>query len=165
MRHPKIAALLCSAVALVACSGGGSAQPSSSSATTAPTVTTPTSLSKADFISRADDICGRRNDQLAAIPSAGDDPQLVAGVLQQSGAIVGKALGELRKLPIPAGDDAALNAYYSKVDELLAQTSTLAAAYRSGDVPKAKDLQTQALQLQTDANALANAYGLTACGA
>ena len=79
--------------------------------------------------------------------------------------IESRALTQLRKLAIPTGDEATVKPIYDKVDQLLATTSDLAAAYRAGNVPKAKDLQTQALALQKAANDAATAYGMTSCGA
>src|SRR5882757_8311275 len=111
MRAGAVAAALLCWSGMLACSGGGGSTTSSSpvSSPVSSSSSTPTSLTKSEFVAKANALCATRNDQLAAIPSAGDDPQVVAGVLQRSAAIVAKSLVDMRKLPIPAGDEAAVN--------------------------------------------------------
>jgi len=153
-------------VSAMACSDSGPSSSSSSPASSSAPVTAPTeALTKAEYVTKANAICDTRNDQLQSLPPSGDDPQLVASSLVQAAGIESRALTQLRKLAIPPGDEGTLNPIYDKVELLLAKTSELAAAYRAGDVPKAKDLQAQALQLQKEANDAATAYGMTSCGA
>src|SRR5437899_9314067 len=148
-------------VPATACSDSGSSSaPASSSA---PVTSPPVPLTKVEYIDQANAICDTRNDQLQSLPPAGDDQQLVASSLLQAAGLESRALTQLRKLAIPAGDEGTLNPIYDKVELLLAKTSDLAAAYRAGNVPKAKDLQAQALQLQKEANDAATAYGMTSC--
>jgi len=137
----------------------GAATTAASSSTTAPT-----SSAKAAFLAKANAICKTMNDQLAQQGDPGTDPAALAQALDEAASVTADALRQLRALPIPPGDDAKLQAIYSKIDALLHDASQMSAALRAGD-QKAAQQANQAVAADSDAaNKLSNAYGLTTCG-
>jgi len=78
-------------------------------------------------------------------------------------AITSDTLVKLRALPIPTGQQAALNAIYAKVDTVLADVDPVIASLRSGS-PTTETLMNRLDADQNAANAASNAYGLTVCG-
>ena len=121
-------------------------------------------LTKAEFIARANAICGAMNAQAKTVPDPGNDPTKLAVASDRVAAITGNALREIRALPQPPSDAPTLNAIYSKLDEILAQWGTLAAAARAGNQAAAERSGAKLGALLKQANAASNAYGLTVCG-
>ena len=105
------------------------------------------------------------NDKLRALPAAGSDLEKVADQSTSGLEIVTDALRQLRSLPQPPGDEATLNATYTKVDVMVADYQPFIAALRAGDRAAAKSLQAKVKAEESAANDAFNAYGLLVCGA
>jgi hypothetical protein len=105
------------------------------------------------------------NTRTKALGNPGPDIATAVRVSDESGAIAAQALRQLRALPAPPAEAAALERIYSKVDAVIADYPRVSAALRTG---LRSAIDSAATQLGTDgraANAASNAYGLTVCGA
>jgi hypothetical protein len=145
-------------VALLVMSGCGDSGTSKAATTTVAAVT------KSDFISQANALCQTMKDRANAIPDPGSDPNTFADALDEVVGITDETLAKLRALPTPAGDEATLEAIFTKVDALGADYRQLASALRAGDAATAEQLQATVAADLTAANTAANDYGLTVCG-
>jgi hypothetical protein len=143
--------------------GGGSSAPRFHSAgpTTSPV---PTRLSRAEYLARANAICSQMNTQISFLIDPSDpvqtNPVAVDGVADLSA----QALRELRSLPTPPSGQARLAAIFTSVDRLIALIRSEARALRGGQDALARRLDARVVSASREANALSNAYGLTACG-
>ncbi len=154
----SMAAPLLLAVVVTGCGGGGSSAVPTTTTTTAPPLT------KTQYIREANSICTSMNAAIDAVPDPGDDKEKLAAGLDQVTSIAKASLAKLRALRPPAGDEAALEAIYAKVDVVLADYEQLSTALRSGDTTTANSLQRKGPTDQKAANDAAIAYGLTVCG-
>ncbi len=136
--------------------------------TTAAPATTTTAvkvaITKAAYITQANAICKVMNAKTDAIPDPGEDlAKLVAG-FEQSKQITADTLAQLRALPVPVGQEAALTAIWAKIDKIFPQIDQAIAALKAGDLDTFSTIGAQ-IDKDTDAaNAASNAYGLTVCG-
>jgi hypothetical protein len=102
------------------------------------------------------------NARLKSLPNP-QDPIKQADVTDQGAAITAATLRQLRDLPVPVGEAAAVNGIYAKVDKLLDDFAKLSAALRARD-PGATQRAASAVDADSAAaNAASNAYGLTVC--
>jgi hypothetical protein len=122
-------------------------------------------LTKTEFVARANAICRAMNAQAKTVPNPGNDPNKLAAASDRVAAITATALRKIRALPQPPNDAATLDAIYSKLDAILVQWGTLAAAARAGNKAAAQRSGAKLSVLVNQANAASNAYGLTVCGA
>jgi hypothetical protein len=144
-------------VATAACGNGTTSSGSSPSGAVAP-------LTKAVYIAKANAICATMNARTKALGRPGPDIAAAVRASDKSGVIAAQALRQLRALPAPPTEAAALERIYSKVDAVIADYPSLSAALRTG---RRAAIQSAATQLGADgkaANAASNAYGLTSCG-
>jgi hypothetical protein len=162
-----VALVVLSALVLGACSS----DPSSSSATAAtaapttgaPTTTTTPAVIKADYVQQANALCAEMNQKVKALPLYSTDAAVVAGEMEKGIAIVRDTLARLRALPMPAGDEATLEAYHAAIEANAAKADEVVAALRSGDGSRMAAAD-DALQADTKkVNAMATAYGETEC--
>jgi hypothetical protein len=134
-------------------------------ATTAPTTTTTKpAITKAAYVTQANAICKVMNDKTAALADPGEDLAKMAVMFEQSKQLVVDALVQLRALRTPAGQAAAIEAIWTKVDKLVVDIDQAVAALKAGDLDKFTALATQLDKDTAAANAASNAYGLTVCG-
>ncbi len=129
-------------------------------------------LTKAQFVARADAVCREvkqaqqaYSDRLAALPD-GTDLERVAPILAGGVAETRKGrerLGALRARA-PSADRAAFDAYLSAADRLLAASTRLAAAARSGDRAAARRVAGTEDALSTEQQRRAGESGLEDCG-
>jgi len=150
------------AIGVVMVFAGCSGSSSSSKATT--TTTTVPAITKADYITQANALCQTMNDGVKSIPDPGSDPTKVADAIDQTVEITTDTLAKLRALPLPAGDEATLQAIFAKVDALISDYHQVSAALGAGDKPTATQLNETGKADQKAANDASNAYGLTVCG-
>ena len=144
-------------------SGGSSSTPGFHSAgpTTSPV---PTRLSQAEYLARANAICSQMNNQISFLIDPSDPVQTNAVAVDGVADVTAHALRELRGLPTPPGGRARLAAIFTSVDRLIALIRSEARALRGGQVAEARRLDARVANASREANALSNAYGLTACG-
>jgi hypothetical protein len=137
-------------IAVAGCGGGGSKSTSSSASTS--------HLTKAEFLKRGNAICKRGNDQINAQakqmfkpherPSAAKRKQFGESAI----SIIQGEINGVRALRAPAGDQATINKIADTAHKDLDKVKTDPALLTTNGDPF------------KDANNLANAYGLTACG-
>lgn len=130
------------------------------------------SLTKAQFIARADGIC--RDVKQAQRPYADRLQSLERGAqLKRVAPMLTGALGESRKgfdrlrrlrAQAPSEDRATFDGYLAAAERLLAQSAKLADAAKSGDRAAGREVAATADALSADEKRLADAYGLAACG-
>ena len=109
-----VAAAACAA-AVAAC-GGDDAQttpadtaPSTTGASGSETAPATGALDKKEYLQQADEICARTNEELSDVQDfQAEGPPIIEG-----------ALGELRALPAPEGDEEQLNEVYTEGEEAL----------------------------------------------
>jgi len=129
-------------------------------------------LTKAQFVTRADAVCREvkqaqqaDSDRLAALP-AGTELERVAPILEGVVAQTRKGrerLGALRAR-VPSADRAAFDAYLSTADRLLAASTRLAEAARSGDRAAARRVADAEDALSAEQQRRAGESGLGDCG-
>src|SRR6476469_4324995 len=127
------------ALAAAGCGGGGSSSiVTVEGASGTSGANGPTALSKTDFITQADAICGEANaalDGLSAGASGGNSKTEASQELQ----IVRSEYESLRSLPPSSGDRSTLNQFLSAVrDEVNALTSNKTAVEQGGDASAAQ---------------------------
>lgn len=172
LTRPAIVALV-SALTLLGCAqegdldAAGLSTTTEASTTTSSTTTSPTIqiVSKEAYVADANAVCQVMNDEIAALPDPGSDLLAYADVLDQAVIIVSDALGELRALTPPIGDEDAVEAIWAKVDVLVEEYTQLSVAIRNDETALVSALDQTAQASQTAANEASIAYGLTVCGA
>jgi len=117
-----------------------------------------------EFLASGNAICGTMNTKPAAVPTPGDTAAAQAAYLDQQVALTQDALTQLRALPEPAGQAAALQSLFAKVDTLITLGEQESAALNAGNLAVADQIDSQASTATDAANAAFNAYGLTVCG-
>lgn len=168
----SVAGVVAAGLLLTGCGGGSRVARSSTTTSSAPTTTSSTSTSttsappvvKAEYVDEANAICKTMNDAVAALPDPSGDPKKLADVLDAGIPIISEALGTLRALPPPPGDEAELEAIWSKVDVMLDSYRQLAVAIRNDETDRLPELGSVADASQAAANDASNGYGLTVCG-
>lgn len=127
------------------------------------------SLTKAQFVARAGAICRDVKqahqpyaDRVNALPQ-GVDIKRVAPLLERTLAESRKGLTRLRALEPPPADKAAIDAYYSAAEKLLAAHAQLADAARTDDQQAGERVAATTGALSDDERRLATAYGLKDC--
>lgn len=166
-RLSLVAAPMLIVFGLASCGGSGGSSGDEKSAGVvdeASTTTVTSSITRTEYTEQANAACQTMNDRTKAQGEPGDTPAEVAAYVEAGGVIVTETLAQLRALPMPSGEEAALRAIYDKVDVLLSDINQLAAALRAGDQRKATALASQLETDQKAANDASNAYGLTICG-
>lgn len=171
---PGIGVVLVGALVLVAC--GGSDKPkaldstssnsaaSSASSTTTTTTTLPP-ITKAEYLALANARCETMNTDVRAVPKPDTtDAEATAQYFEQIGIVIADTVAKLRTIPVPPGEEAALEEIYALVDKLIAENAAFAAAIRSGDTEEARAIRTTIDATQNGANEASIAYGLTVCG-
>jgi len=126
-------------------------------------------LTKAQFIARTDAICrdvkraqepyARRIRALSRVDELTRVTPILEGALGESR----EGLERLRALPAPREDRATLHAYYEAAGRLLAASAQLAAAARSDDRAKGREVAATAGSLSADEKRLADEYGFEDC--
>jgi hypothetical protein len=138
--------------------GGGDDSPSESSNLT-PTAATPT-LSKADFISQADDICAEVNAAVGTVDSGTTDAASAVG--QKADLYEGmieriKGLGD-------AASDSALSDFFSSGDDLVQAEKDAQLAAERGDDAGLATAESDASTALSSFQSAAQSYGFQECG-
>jgi hypothetical protein len=115
-------------------------------------------LSKAEFIAEADAICAVQQEQLDAV-TALQDPERES----ERVAISEKTLDDLRALPPPQGDEAAVDEIFSGFERSTALTADYVDARRAGDADAADAAMSDAGVVLAEAVSAAGQYGFKTC--
>lgn len=182
-RSAVLAALALTVIALAGC--GGSSSSSSKTTTTskttssAPTTTTkaPSSLTKAEYIKKADAICeegatfiGDALDEALAAADALEmnnthDARLdLAETMDVFAAQLSATTRELRALAPPAEDPATVSKYLDALDSTIKSLEGFSSAVESNDVSRARELHDEGVSTSNTAKDLARGYGFKVCG-
>ena len=175
MTRRLLIAALAAAIGLSACGGPSEKKAAGvevttttlapTTTTTAPTTTTTKpAITKAAFVTQANAICKVMNDKSNALADPGEDIAKMTVGFEQQKQIMIDALAQLRALPNPAGQEAAIEAIWAKVDTVVAEVDQAIAALKAGNLQKFMTLANQLDKDTNAANAASNAYGLTVCG-
>lgn len=144
MRALLVFLLLAFTVAAAAC-GGSSAR-----------------LSRADFVQKANAVCGKYNDQLRALPRPSSAAEF-ADFVHKGKALVRKQFEELRALRPPADLQGAYDRLLATADDEAPILDRMEAAAKGGDLNKAQQLDAKLSAVDARANADARRLGLTVC--
>jgi hypothetical protein len=159
---------------LAACGGsGGDSKQSTGAATPAPKAAVPT-ISKPRYIARVDRVCLTARKQLLPIraktvaASKVSDPATVyrryADLSVQAAGVYSTALGQIRGLGAPPGDQAEID----KLNMLFGQTASLTrefgVAAAAHDPARLRQLSAQAATVAARYRSAAKAYGFRQCG-
>lgn len=128
------------------------------------------SLTKAEYIAKADGICREVNtatkpfeDKLDALNEDSDVSEL-APILEGGLAEERKGRDRLRELPAPSEDKATLDDYYVTADKTLDLGAQLEDAAEASDEAKVKQLVDDNEDLDPEQKRLARQYGFKFCG-
>jgi hypothetical protein len=120
-------------------------------------------LSKDEFVSKADDICGKAAAEVKKLGTP-NTPDKIAEVMPKLSSTFGKMLDDLEALNEPAAvkaDFAKLIAAGRKIQET---TGKLAGAAKDKNVAELTQLQTDFTKASTDAASAAQKIGFKNCG-
>jgi len=155
---------------LVGCKSGGTVatgSPSSGGTPSSSPALSPGSagaITKADFVARANEICKAGNARQSAIPSPDNTIAQQLAYLDQVIAATAETLRQIRALPQPPADRAALQQMYAKGDAALSVARQESAALKEGKTSVAGALDTQLATATNEVNSAFSAYGLIFCG-
>jgi ABC-type Na+ efflux pump permease subunit len=134
-------------VAIAAACGGGSAG----------------ELTKDQWIARADAVCAALAEELQAVPEP-RTPVEIGEAGRQVFEIASRRLAELRDLPPPAADAAAIDEMLDAFEKVVTVSRQFTEAIAAGDEEAAAELFPQLEHRSREAEGLAEAYGLHVCG-
>lgn len=126
--------------------------------------TTTATVSKEEFVGRANEICTTKNEQIEQLKATKPStPEEAAAQLRAGAAHTRSVVTELQALPQPAGDVTALQAMYADAEGLAQVGERMAEATEQGDRSSMVTIQSELEAAEQKANASATAFGLTEC--
>jgi hypothetical protein len=120
-------------------------------------------MSKADYVRRAGTICRTASDAVGKVKADASSPDSVGGSIGKVVTIERAAARQLRALRPPTGHADALGRWLTLVDDSLDQLDASARAAAEGDAHSAGAANLHSKDLQQQADAVAQQYGVTAC--
>jgi hypothetical protein len=153
-------------VALVA-AGCGSSNDGGTKTTTKTTTTSQSpaaSLTKREFITKADAACQRFNQRIQAIPQTAKNPKETAALYRRVVTEAQSFYRSFAALPEPRPDTALLTRYRADLRESIGITKQVADAVAKKDTKKVAQLTASAKKLQLDRRKIAKRYGFHFCG-
>jgi hypothetical protein len=144
-RVRRASPLLLAVVLLAACGGGGGKP-----------------LTREEYASKADAICGKYKQQTDALASPSNLADL-ANVADQVLPILDDARGDLRKLTPPANEQATADAWLDQFDVIIDDVRKIRDKAKDNDTSAVEALAKPALQHDQHANELATQLGMTVC--
>jgi len=121
-------------------------------------------LSSAQLIARADAICTRSNEGIAAIAPKSGSRQEIKRVVPRHVALERAAIGELERLVPPASLAEGWNSMLGYRRTLAAELDRLLLAAERGDKSSARGLTVSKRHVHTELKAVADKVGFRACG-
>jgi exonuclease V gamma subunit len=135
------------AIALVAgCGGGGSG----------------TRLTKEEYASKADAICGKYNRQVGELSNPQNLSEL-EGVADQTLSILANAIKDLKKLTPPASEQAKADQWLSQVENLEEDLTKIRDGAKERSMQAVQAVVPKAEEHNRRSNALATELGMTVC--
>jgi Rad3-related DNA helicase len=145
MRLASILALLTLLLA-TACGGGGGGP----------------RLTKQEWASKADAICGKYNQQVKALDNPSNLQEL-ASVAERTIPILGNAIDDIRKLRPPESEQETVDQWLDEVEKLQDDLEEIRDKAKDDDMAGVQAVVPQAQQHNTRSNELATKLGMTVC--
>jgi Rad3-related DNA helicase len=145
MRLASILALLTLLLA-TACGGGGGGP----------------RLTKQEWASKADAICGKYNQQVKALDNPSNLQEL-ASVAERTIPILGNAIDDIRKLRPPESEQETVDQWLDEVEKLQDDLEEIRDKAKDDDMAGVQAVVPQAQQHNTRSNELATELGMTVC--
>jgi len=133
-------------VLLSACGGGESATP----------------LTKEEYASKADAICGKYNDQITSLANPKNLSDL-ADVADKTLSVLDQAIGDLSKLVPPASEKALSDQWLTQVRNLKDDLQEIRDKAKANDMDGVRSVVPKATDHNSKSNALAIQLGMSVC--
>jgi hypothetical protein len=140
------------------CGGGSDSTPETPIVT--PTVKTPSSLTKEQFIKEADGICAEVN---AALGSISDTSTSSSSAVTQRADLYTGMIERLHALGTP-NDQTGLDEFFSAGDDIVSAQKQAEQASQDGDDAALASAETQATSAESAFSSAASSYGFQECG-
>jgi hypothetical protein len=131
---------------LAACGGGGGGK----------------RLTKAEYASTADAICGKYNQQVKALGTPSNLKEL-ATVADKTVPILGNAVRDIRKLKPPQNEQETVDQWLDELNKLEDDLTEIRDKSKDNDMQGVQDVVPRAQQHNTRSNKLATELGMTVC--
>jgi hypothetical protein len=119
-------------------------------------------LSRADYASKADAICGKYTQQTKALANPSNLSDL-ADVADKTLPILDNALSDLKKLKPPADEQATADQWLAAVENLRGDLKEIRDKANAKDIKGVQAVVPKATQHNAKANSLATRLGMTVC--
>jgi hypothetical protein len=119
-------------------------------------------LSKAEYASKADAICGKYNQQTKSLQNPSNLSDL-ADVADKTLPILGNALKDLRKLKPPANEQATVDQWLTQVENLEGDLTEIRDKAKTNDLQGVQAVVPRAQEHNTKSNQLASQLGMSVC--
>jgi hypothetical protein len=139
--------LLVAVVLAAGCGGGGSSGKE---------------LTREEYASQADAICGKYNEQTKALENPESLSDL-ADVADKTLPILDNALGDLRKLNPPASEESTANEWLDAIEQLKGDLKEIRDKAKSNDMKGVQAVVPKATEHNSRANQLATELGMKVC--
>jgi hypothetical protein len=132
--------------------------------------TTTEEISKEEFIERGDQLCREFRDAADPLERTGDraiserDFKTLIDVTDELGGLAGETLEQFRSLPVPEGEEAAVNSYLDVQSRQIAVAEQLSEALRQQDVGELTALAEEVELLDEESDEIAQSIGFEVCG-
>jgi hypothetical protein len=144
--------------ALFASCGGGDSAPETPIPT--PTVSTPSKLTKEQFIKEADGFCAEVNAALGSLSNSSTSSASAAG---QRADLYRELIDDLRGLGTP-DDQTGLDEFFSAGDDIASAEESADQATQNGDDAALASAESEAASAESAFSSAASAYGFQECG-
>jgi hypothetical protein len=122
------------------------------------------SITKEQFVARANQVCAGGNARTRALPSPGLTIADQLAYLDHVISDLASVYSQLRALPEPRGDQQTIQTIFEKADTALNLARQESAALSAGTTTQAADIERQLTAASADVGSAFRAYGLTTCG-
>jgi hypothetical protein len=119
-------------------------------------------LTKAEYASKADAICGKYNQQITAFANPKNLSDL-AKVADNTLSILDQAIGDLTKLQPPASEKALSDQWLAQVRNLKDDLQEIRDQAKADNMEGVRDVVPKATDHNSKANALASQLGMSVC--
>jgi hypothetical protein len=122
------------------------------------------SIVKSSYVTKAEALCRDASRKAAAVANPGSTAASLARYFDAELAIADKLTTDIRALPVPPGDEAAVTDFLAAQDALNAKAKEISTAAKANNTKLVGALLDEVSVANTAANAKLDAYGLKACG-
>ena len=119
-------------------------------------------LTKAEYASKADAICGRYNEQITSFANPKNLSDL-AQVSDKTLSILDQAIGDLSKLEPPASEKALSDQWLAQVRNLKDDLQEIRDKAKAGSIEGVRGVVPKATDHNSKSNALASQLGMSVC--